>query len=104
MKKFTRDEHRQRHVELHRALDELFADFILRIPGGETLRREYERVMCPFCGRKVAAYVPHRGDGSDVKIVPHKTVLYGCGPQRCPASDRLRGEYVAATKVFLDRS
>lgn len=25
----TPEEHKQRHVELHRALDELFADFIL---------------------------------------------------------------------------
>lgn len=28
----TRDEHRQRHVELHRSLDELFADFIRHAP------------------------------------------------------------------------
>jgi hypothetical protein len=25
----TQDEHRQRHIELHRSLDELIADFIL---------------------------------------------------------------------------
>jgi hypothetical protein len=29
----TPDEHRQRHIELHKALDELFADFILHHPG-----------------------------------------------------------------------
>jgi hypothetical protein len=29
----THDEHRQRHIELHRALDELFADFINHHPG-----------------------------------------------------------------------
>lgn len=28
----TPEEHRQRHVELHQALDELFADYILHHP------------------------------------------------------------------------
>lgn len=28
----TREEHRQRHVELHRALDQLFADYIQHHP------------------------------------------------------------------------
>jgi hypothetical protein len=28
----TREQHRQRHIELHHALDELFADFIRHAP------------------------------------------------------------------------
>lgn len=28
----TDEEHKQRHIELHRAIDELFADFILNHP------------------------------------------------------------------------
>jgi hypothetical protein len=28
----TKDEHRQRHIELHKALDELFADFMSHHP------------------------------------------------------------------------
>ena len=35
----TPDEHRARHVELHRALDELFADFVAHQPGSRFLER-----------------------------------------------------------------
>ncbi len=30
----TKEEHRQRHIELHRAFDELLADWILHTPTG----------------------------------------------------------------------
>ena len=32
----TKDEHRQKHVALHKALDELFADFIMHHPCSES--------------------------------------------------------------------
>lgn len=52
----TKEEHRQRHVELHCALDELFADFITQHPGehgfinrpiSELLRWAHEQTIEP---------------------------------------------------------
>jgi hypothetical protein len=57
------------------------------------MRREFERVTCPACHRTVSAYVPHRADGSDVRIVKH--ILPKGSRARsveCPASDELLGE------------
>jgi hypothetical protein len=39
-REMTFDEHRQRHIELHRALDELIADFICHGRAGENLPSE----------------------------------------------------------------
>lgn len=36
------------------------------------MKRRYEKVACPVCGRRVAAYVPFGGDGSALRPVPHK--------------------------------
>ena len=41
----TPDEHRARHVELHRALDELFADFVVHQPGSRFLERPIFELM-----------------------------------------------------------
>jgi hypothetical protein len=72
------------------------------------VRREFERVACPCCGRTVAAYIPHLADGTDVKLVPHnvwprevasqRRVADRLIGQRCPASGHLRGELVKAGK------
>ncbi len=35
-KKMTTEEHKQRHVELHQSLDELFADYIVHHPDEVT--------------------------------------------------------------------
>lgn len=51
-----KDEHKQRHIELHKALDELFADYITHHPGksrftkvtiGELLEWTYEQTINP---------------------------------------------------------
>jgi hypothetical protein len=39
--------------------------------------REYERVTCPGCQRTISAYVPHFGDGSGLRVVPHKIIRVG---------------------------
>jgi hypothetical protein len=50
------EEHKQKHIELHRALDELFADYILhnpnnisyiRLPIGDLLQWAYEQTLNP---------------------------------------------------------
>ena len=65
--------------------------------------RDFSKVTCPSCGRRVSAYVPYRGDGSDVRIVPHKRHTVGehrhSGFQ-CDASDTLMGEYLAYQKTL----
>ena len=38
------------------------------------MKRQFERVTCPGCGRKVAAYVPYMGDGSGLRMPPHAIV------------------------------
>ena len=67
------------------------------------MRREYERVVCPGCQRAVSAYVPHCGDGTDVKIVKHCLVDPAKVRTRsatCPASGELLGEYKARRELF----
>lgn len=66
------------------------------------MRRQFEKVNCPHCGRCISAYIPHRGDGSDVRIVKHKI----SGPRsadECPAGDQLMAEYKARIEL-LDRA
>jgi hypothetical protein len=41
----TAEAHQQRHVELHRALDELVADWITHGPGADLDRRPSERTI-----------------------------------------------------------
>lgn len=60
------------------------------------MRRAFEKVECPGCGRRISAYVPHMGNGADVKLVAHN---HPRGIE-CPASDRLIGEYKAAREQF----
>jgi hypothetical protein len=65
------------------------------------VRRRFERVECPGCRRTVSAYVPHMGDGSDVRIVPHNAHDERGGHHGpCPASDRLKREYEHAVQLF----
>jgi len=52
------------------------------------MRRYYERVICPGCHRKISAYVPHRGDGSGLRLVKHKRGT-AAGKEPCPLSDRM---------------
>ncbi len=52
------------------------------------MRREYERIRCPGCHRQIAAYLP-QGDGSGLRLMPHK---YGWARRQktpCPWSDRI---------------
>jgi hypothetical protein len=52
--------------------------------------REYERVTCPGCQRVISAYVPHFGDGSGLRVVPHNIVKGRLGGHvRCGLSDRI---------------
>jgi hypothetical protein len=55
--------------------------------------RDYERVDCPGCGRRISAYIPHFGDGSGLRTVKHKAVRLakrGLGIAKdCPASGRI---------------
>jgi len=44
MKRVSRDKHRMRHVELHRALDELLADFA-RTRKGTILDRQISELL-----------------------------------------------------------
>lgn len=53
------------------------------------MRREYERHRCPFCNRTIASYVPHCGDGSDVKLVAHNYYADSRGGGKCLGSDRM---------------
>jgi hypothetical protein len=50
------------------------------------VRRQYERVVCPWCQRDISAYVPHGGDGMALRLVRHKPVK---NPIQCPGSDEL---------------
>jgi len=54
--------------------------------------REYERVTCPGCQRTISAYVPHFGDGTGLRVVPHK-IPSGRGaaltPVECGVSNRI---------------
>jgi hypothetical protein len=45
MSALTYDAHRQRHVALHQALDELLADFIRATPGPPWLQRPIEDLL-----------------------------------------------------------
>jgi hypothetical protein len=57
---------------------------------------QFERVTCPECGRRISAWVPHAGDGTDVKIKKHRDrrrVSPGFADEWCRASGRLLGEY-----------
>jgi hypothetical protein len=58
--------------------------------------REYMKVDCPGCGRRISAYVPHRGDGSDVVVVPHNVPHTRIGRTRCAISGLMLGEWKAA--------
>ena len=60
------------------------------------MTREYERVRCPACKRVIAAYVPHRGDGSDVRMVKHREPKPSI--KLCFGGDRLVGELRSALK------
>lgn len=57
--------------------------------------REYERVICPCCKRKISAYIPHFGDGSGLRMVPHNIIASGQLAARrhatrpCAASSRI---------------
>jgi len=46
---------------------------VTRVRVNEVLKwgRQYERLTCPGCQRTISAYVPHRGDGSGLRVVPH---------------------------------
>jgi hypothetical protein len=50
--------------------------------------REYERVRCPACGRTVAAYVPHMGDGTGLRTMKHNTPVRVI-PKECRGSRRI---------------
>lgn len=39
--------------------------------------REYERVACPGCERTISAYIPHFGDGTGLRVVPHNVIAPG---------------------------
>lgn len=54
------------------------------------MRREYERVTCPGCERTISAYIPHRGDGSGLRVVPHIRPATCIAPGgQCSFSDRI---------------
>ena len=56
-----------------------------------TFTREYERVTCPGCGRKISAYIPHFGDGSGLRVVKHNRASGRGGnrPEPCSLSERI---------------
>lgn len=60
-----------------------------------TFTREYERITCPGCNRTISAYVPHFGDGSGLRVVPHNVIAPGQLARRrhatrpCVVSDRI---------------
>jgi len=33
---------------------------------------KYEKIPCPVCGREVSAHIPAGGDGSALRLKPHK--------------------------------
>lgn len=53
--------------------------------------REYERIDCPGCGRRISAYVPHFGDGTGLRTVRHnrRERAPRRPPPECPASGRI---------------
>lgn len=69
--------------------------------------RKFERATCPICGRRISAWVPHFGDGSDVKLVRHNERRAPRG-MHCSGSDRMLGELrreteTAAMKFPMDK-
>lgn len=54
-----------------------------------TFTREYERVTCPGCQRKISAYIPHFGDGSGLRVVPHNDARMMRRTFPCPVSGRM---------------
>ena len=68
------------------------------------MKRGFETVTCPGCGRRISAYVPRGGDGSDVRIVTHS--MFGRATRGhartidCPAGGRLECEYKAAQQLW----
>ena len=62
------------------------------------MKRQFERIDCPVCGRRVAAYVPYMGDGTDVKIVPHTSAFQRGRP--CPASGLMECEILRSEAGF----
>lgn len=54
-----------------------------------TFTREYERLTCPGCNRSISAYVPHFGDGSGLRVVPHNLLHRRGRSVPCPASGRI---------------
>jgi hypothetical protein len=60
------------------------------------MTRHFEKSTCPECARSISAYVPHFGDGSDVRIVPHNRLDSRGGHDGiCPASGKMRREYLS---------
>ena len=53
------------------------------------MRREFERVICPGCGRVIAAYIPQFGDGSGLRTVKHVDKSFAPRVWDCPASRRI---------------
>lgn len=58
---------------------------------------ERQIITCPECGVSISAYVPARGDGSDLKLPMHKHAGH-VGRQSqarpwCNAGGRMAGEY-----------
>lgn len=62
--------------------------------------RRYERATCPDCGRRISTWVPHCGDGTDVRIVKHN-VRIGLGKTRVVRSCPSGGEFLHERRKLL---
>ena len=55
-----------------------------------TFTREFQRVTCPGCNRRISAYVPHFGDGTGLRVVKHNLLASRHrASAACPYSERM---------------